>query len=222
MSYAVFFDKNHETIRLPVNPESFKISSGQSIENYNILKLGQIAKPTGMELRKYSFEAELPSKQYGYVTTLGDFKPAAFYLDKFRSWRLTNEPVRLVVNNDEGFDISILVLIESLEVEEKAGEEGDYYISYELVEYQPFSKKEVSIQNKANTQQNIVEIPAPVPVREAEPPKPNNYTIVAGDSLWSIAKTYLGDGARYQEIASLNSEFGNVAIVYPGQVIRLA
>lgn len=31
------------------------------------------------------------------------------------------------------------------------------------------------------------------------------YTVVKGDSLWSIAKKYLGDGGRYPEIVKLNN-----------------
>ena len=38
MSYAVFFDKDNTTYRLPTNPEQIEISSTQAIEKYEILK----------------------------------------------------------------------------------------------------------------------------------------------------------------------------------------
>jgi len=155
MSYAVFFDKNNETIRLPVNPESIKIEKGQAVETYDVLKLGKISIAAAAELDKYSFEAELPSKQYRYVVTSGDFKPADFYLDKFKEWMEAKEPVRFIKNNDEGDDLSTLVLIESLDISENAGEEGDYIVSFKLTEYKPFEKKEVFVsgQNTTSTKQ---------------------------------------------------------------------
>lgn len=45
------------------------------------------------------------------------------------------------------------------------------------------------------------------------------YTVVKGDSLWAIAEKYLGAGARYPEIKSLNGLPSNT--IYPGQVLKL-
>lgn len=216
MSYAVFFDKNNETIRLPVNPESINITKTQSIENYNVLKLGQIAKPSDTELDKISFEAELPGKQYGYVVTAGDFKPADFYLKKFEEWRSAKEPVRFVKSNGEGDDTSMLVLIESFDITEKAGEEGDYYISIKLTEYRSFGKKEVYVTQTAEQIVTITE-----PPREAEPPAPKTYTVESGDTLWGIAQQFLGDGGKYTDLVAVNPEIKNPGLIYVGQVIKL-
>lgn len=40
--------------------------------------------------------------------------------------------------------------------------------------------------------------------RPVEPPKPMSYTIKKGDTLWSIAKKYLGDGQRWRDIVAAN------------------
>ena len=85
--YGIFFDYNNITYRLPVNPEEIEVSSTQAIEKYEILKLGQIAIPTHMELKTYSFECELPHDRLHYVETSGGFKDADFYLDLFKKWR---------------------------------------------------------------------------------------------------------------------------------------
>lgn len=45
------------------------------------------------------------------------------------------------------------------------------------------------------------------------------YTVKRGDTLWSIAKKYLGDGARYKEIRELNNLKSDV--IYVGQVIQI-
>ena len=45
------------------------------------------------------------------------------------------------------------------------------------------------------------------------------YTVKAGDSLWSIAAAQLGDGARYNEIKTLNGLTSN--IIHTGQTLKL-
>ena len=41
------------------------------------------------------------------------------------------------------------------------------------------------------------------------------YTVQSGDSLWQIAQSQLGNGARYQEIKALNGLSDDT--IYPGQ-----
>lgn len=47
----------------------------------------------------------------------------------------------------------------------------------------------------------------------------STYTVVAGDSLWSIAKKKLGNGSRYKEIMALNGLTSNAIRV--GQKLKL-
>lgn len=45
------------------------------------------------------------------------------------------------------------------------------------------------------------------------------HTVVKGDTLWEIAKKYLGDGSRYPEIKSLNGLTSNV--IYSGWKLKI-
>ena len=47
----------------------------------------------------------------------------------------------------------------------------------------------------------------------------HKYTVKAGDSLWGIAKSQLGNGARWDEISKLNGLKSTV--IHPGQVLKL-
>lgn len=58
--------------------------------------------------------------------------------------------------------------------------------------------------------------PTPTPPAEGDY---YNYTVVSGDTLWGIARRFLGNGSLYPEIASLNGITGDV--IYPGQVIKI-
>lgn len=46
-----------------------------------------------------------------------------------------------------------------------------------------------------------------------------NHTVVHGDTLWAIAKKYLGNGSRYTEIVKLNGLKSSV--IYTGQKLKI-
>ncbi len=217
MSYAVFFDYNNATYRLPVNPEQIETSSLQANERYEILRLGQIVVPSYMELNKYDFEAELPHSVRHYAETSGNFKDADFYLKLFDEWRKSLKPVRFIASNGIGEDINSLVLIEGLKITEKAGEEGDKYVAFSLIEYREFSKKQVLIQKGVV----INTLPKSQPA-QVNPKSTGSYTVISGDNLWSIAKKYYGDGSKFTKIVEANKDkIKNPSLIYPGQVLTI-
>lgn len=212
--YAIFFDYDNKTYRLPVNPEELNKSSVQAIERYQILKLGQIAIPTHMELTEYSFEVEFPHEALHYVETSGNFKDADYYLNLFSKWRNDLAHVRFIASNGIGDDINSLVLIEELKVVEKAGEEGDKYISFKLLEYKKYGKQiRIVVQQSGTAVASTANVEVPVAVN---PKSTGSYTVVSGDSLWAIAKKYYGDGSKYNKIVTANS-IKNPNLIYPGQ-----
>jgi nucleoid-associated protein YgaU len=51
---------------------------------------------------------------------------------------------------------------------------------------------------------------------------PATYTVLPGQSLWSIANDVLGDGNRYQELLDLNPGLrGDPGRLVPGQQLRV-
>lgn len=213
-NYAIFFDKDKITYRLPVNPVEIETSSVQAIEKYEVLKLGQIAVPTHLELREYSFECELPKEPSHYVETAGAFKNPDFYLNLFSEWMESLQSVRFIASNGIGDDINTLVLIEELTIVERAGEEGDKYISFKLLEYKPYSKKYEIIKIPANPS---VAVKKEVASPQVNPKNNGNYTVASGDTLWAIAKRVYGDGNQYPKFVSANKDIKNPSLIYPGQ-----
>lgn len=212
--YAIFFDYNNVTYRLPVNPEQVEISSVLAIEKYEILKLGQVAVPAHMELKEYSFECELPYRPLRYVETSGGFKNADFYLRLFEKWRKNKTPVRFIASNGIGDDINTLVLIEELTITERAGEEGDKYIDFVLLEYKEYGKKTVVVKKKET--KKATSKPAAAP--KTNPKNKGVYVVKRGDTLWGIAKRYYGNGRLYTKIFNANRDkIKNPNLIYPGQ-----
>lgn len=208
--YGVFFNNAGTTYTLPANPEEIQISSSQSIEKYEVLKLGQVAVPTYMELAEYSFECEFPHDAAHYTGTNNKFENPDFYLGLFKTWRDGLIPVKFIVRNSIGEDISSDVLIESLTITEKAGEEGDKYVAFKLLEYRPYGKKiPRSTSNGAVTS---------TAASSTNPKNNGTYVVKTGDSLWSIAKKYYGDGSKYTKIYNANKNIiKNPSLIYPGQ-----
>lgn len=241
MAYSIFFDYGDATYRLPVNPEKVEVSSTMSVEKYEVLKTGQVAVPTHMELNKYSFECELPSLKVNLLTGVGvgisiawglsnqintgvpsyaeftnDFKEADYYIDLFTTWRNKLVPVRFIASNGITEDIDTPVLIEELTITEKAGEEGDKYVSFVLLEYKDFGK--VLAQKVNTTTGKLVKTTSPT----AKPKTSGYYVVQAGDSLWSIAKKYYGDGSKCNVIYNANKDkIKNPNLIKVGQKLKI-
>ena len=217
-SYAIYFDYKKETYRLPVNPDEIKRERSLATGKYEVLGLGQIIVPKYAELMEYSFECELPHKAYHYVETPNGFKDADYYLNLFENWRNNLIPVRFIATNGIGDNIDTLVLIEKISDAEKAGEEGDRYVSFSLVEYKTFGWKESLEQLRPD-----VCTPSKVPpADEVNPKSSGSYTVQRGDTLWAIAKKYYGDGSKYPKIYNANTDkIKNPSLIYAGQILTI-
>ena len=94
------------------------------------------------------------------------------------------------------------VTVEKLRLWEEAGEDGCVYYDLTLQEYR--SAEAIVVSSSGGS------------ARTEEGQSPGKYTVKKGDTLWAIAKEYLGDGSRYGEIAAA-SGIGNPNLIYPGQ-----
>jgi nucleoid-associated protein YgaU len=65
----------------------------------------------------------------------------------------------------------------------------------------------------------------PAAPTSATPPRPANpntrtHLVVRGDTLWDIAKEYVGDPSRYPELTELGN-IRNPDLIYPGDIVRI-
>lgn len=211
--YGIFFDYKDKTYRLPVNPEQIEISRKQAVQTYDILKYGQIAIPTHLELTEYSFECEFPKEAYSYVETPNEFKNSNYYLSHFQFWRKKLVPVRFIVTNGKSDEINTLVLIEDLKIIEKAGEEGDKYVSFSLREYKPYGKRVPLTLDPTKT--SVAK--DTIATESTNPKSKGTYVVQKGDTLWGIAKKHYGNGAKYTIIYEANKDkIKNPNLIYSG------
>jgi LysM repeat protein len=231
MGYVVYFEFQGLIYKLPVNPEEMKEKSVMAIEKMKVLGLGSIAVPTDMELRSFSFETELPASEATYSTTGNEFYSARDFLKSMKAIRDNLLPVRFVYGPDEDNSgaltgsegESVLVLIEQLELTDKAGEEGDKYVSFELLEYKDFGKRyaELAEISSFSTGAKLVRKKKSTP-NQQNPKSSGYYVVKDGDSLWSIAKAQLGDGAKCNIIFWGNpNTIKNPAVIRAGWRLKI-
>ena len=103
------------------------------------------------------------------------------------------------------------VTIEHFQYGEKGCDIDEIYYSITLKEYK--SPTISVVDSSSFAKRPPVQRPTPPPVFRT-------HTVVRGDCLWNISKTYLGDARRYMEIARLNN-IPNPRLIYPGQVFKL-
>lgn len=219
MSYSIYFRHGGKKYKLPVNPEQIKRSRSLNIETYQVLGEGQVSVPAYCELEEFSFEAEFPGREYHYVETSGRFRDADYYEKMFRKVQKGRQAIRFIASNGITDDISAMVLVEKVDAVEKAGEEGDKYLSLTLLEYKSPGKRYVAVQTPAATVKQEEEAAATAVNPAATENK--THTVQRGDTLWGLAKKYYGNGALYPKIASANPAIKNPNLIYDGQVISI-
>ncbi len=203
---------------LPVLPEKIEINEDGDNETFNVINLGEINTINKPKLSEISFESYFPLNRGPYVSSEELFSPS-FYISKIRAWRDKRQKIRFIFTGGSPLELNDLFIIESFKLSEKGGEVGDIYYSIEFKRYKPYAAKKVVIVTKQNTKNKTAAVKAKPP-RPIEKPKQKTHTVVSGDTLWHIAKRYLGDGARYPEIAKLNN-IKNPNLIYPGQVFKI-
>lgn len=218
MSYSVYFKYDNKKYKLPVNPEEIKRTRNLNVETYQVLGTGQVSIPSYCELEEYSLEAEFPSQDYHYVES-GSRADADYYEKMFRKAQKNKKPIRFIASNDITDDISVRVLVKSVEVIEKAGEEGDKYIALTLLEHKGASKRYVAVQTPTAT---VKQEDTAADSEAVNPAVTDNktYTVQLGDTLWGIAKKCYGNGGQYPKIASANN-IANPNIIRTGQVLSI-
>ena len=219
MAYSIYFKYKGKKYKLPVNPEEIKRSRDLNVETYQVLGTGEVSIPSYCALEQYSFEAEFPSRNYHYINS-GARADADYYEKMFRKAQKNKEPIRFVASNDINDDISVKVLVKSVEAVEKAGEEGDKYLTITLTEYKAPGKRYVAVQTPTAV---VKQEETPVEEMETSPAVTENktYTVQSGDTLWGIAKKFYGNGSQYAKIVSANPQISNPNLIYAGQVFNI-
>lgn len=152
-NYAIYFTRDTQVVRLPVNPATLPVDRSTSNEDYNVLGIGPIMVPRTPDLRVVSISGYFPAYPVPWMLDKPRFEPPEFYMQFFEAAMqdkvpITYTPVRYTemgepfMTADGGFE----VLVTQFKTEERAGETGDLYYDLEITEYRDYSPVNLTVQ----------------------------------------------------------------------------
>ena len=178
-------------IRIPWLPEEISVESGGTVRaSYDIMDRGPVEIPTGSGLCAYSWESLFPGKSRTDTSMLrGSWKEPKTYINILEDWKAKGTSLTLLVT---GYPINKDVFLDDFSWT-AAGGFGD--IEYKMY----FLEERAIVITKPKTEDGAGDT-----VRAT--PKTEDYTIRKGDTLWAIAKKYLGSGTKWRTIYNANKE----------------
>lgn len=198
---------------LPITPESLDISRKGNNTTIETIALGEVSIVKSKKLTGYTLKnVRLPDKPGRWVN--GTWRSPDRLIKSWERKRDSKSPVRFVVT---GLDISDTVTIEDIDDSHEYPIAGDKIVSIVLKKYREASIKIVARPNTANSKKK-----KNANKRTDTRTATKSHTVVYGDTLWDIAKKYLGDGSRYSEITRADGKpITNPNRIFPGEVYNI-
>lgn len=212
-------------VQFPVAPPSMNVSINGKNETATLIDEGEINILKKAGLTEITFELLLPNKQYPFAVYTNGFQPSSYYLEHLEKIMVAKKPVGFIVNrisqgNNLLFDTNFDVSLESYTIEEDAESLGfDVKTSITLKQYRAYGTKLLKVQQPA-TDTSTPKVTVENSRSTAGKTTPKTYTVKAGDTLYNIAKQYLGDGSKASQLATRNN-INNPNVISVGQVLQL-
>lgn len=187
-------ENDDNVLRFPVTPSEVICETSASINTENVNDLGEVSLFSGVGLKSIPIDSFFPNKDYSFCTYSNIEKPYEL-VRKLETWQNNGTKLRYIVTDTY---TNIPVMINSFTYQEQDGT-GDVYFNLSLVEYKEIKLNKTTTENSNNNTTNR-------PTENAPKPNGENKThkVVKGDSLWSIAQKYYGDGSKYPKIKEAN------------------
>ena len=221
MAYSMYL----AGVLMPITPSKVKVKINNQNETLTLINGDEINILKAAGLTDVSFDLLLPQVSYPFAN--GGAQSANFYLSLFERLKTAKQPFQWILNRSMPsgkrlFYTNLTVGMEDYQITDDAEEGFDITVTVSLKQYRHYGTKTVTVQ-PAETTAETPTAPVEQPQREtSEAPQQSAYTVKSGDCLWNIAKKYLGDGSRYNEIYELNKDkITNPNLIYPGQVLTL-
>jgi LysM repeat protein len=208
-------------VQLPVAPSKITMKTKNNNKTLELINGDEINFIRTPGLTEYSFEFLIPHVKYPFAEYPDGFKAPGEYFDTLKRMKTEKKSFsfkisRTLPNGETSVETNKTVTLEDYTITDDTSNGLDFTASVTLKEYQlPKTIKNPVVE----VTENGVVVKEETQ-RESDKDTPSTYTVKSGDTLWKICKAQLGDGAKYGEIAELNS-IPNPNLIYVGQVIKL-
>lgn len=237
MSYEFYLDK----MLLPVAPSKVQTKIQNQNKTVTLINEGEINLIKAPGLTEISFDALLPMHEYPfatyqkinvvatnkygnkagilksvfYKTEYSGFLYPNYYTDYLKHLKLSMQPFYFKIIRDAGniFKTNILVTLEEYTITEDAKDADDITVSIKLKQYVNYGTKEVPLISLTSSKKNVR-------TDTKSTSGTQYYTVKKGDTLWAIAKKYLGDGSKCWNLAKLNG-LKNPNLIKVGQKLKI-
>ncbi len=202
-----------DQVLFPVPPSKIVTETENDNRTIRLIDGSEVTLPGGRGLRRFSFDLLLPVSEYPFGIYEGEFKEATYFIDVLNRIAEENKAVwfdvyRTLPDLRKTYSTNILVVPEKITVEENAENGLDMTAQVVLREYRKLSAGVMDEDRHCDV------------IRQDTFENPATYTVKSGDSLWLIAKKYLGSGDKYKYLAELNGIKSPYSI-QPNQVLKL-
>ena len=233
MAFRVFLDG----FELPVAPPKINTKINNQNKTFTLANMVEVNVLKLPGLTDIDFTAPLPRKHYNWRN---NNNTPTEVLGKLEQLKVSGKPFQLIINRnydtgDTGPTTNMTVSLEDYNLVDDADDFSDLSVDINFKQWTDCHAKVIY-----PTYDEVQKIPelsvdnihrGPGGTHDKNPNKgKKTYTVKKGDSLWEIAKKYMGDGSRYKELYSLNkstidkanSKYGNSKYtIYSGQVLKL-
>ena len=205
-------------VPLPVTPGKLQIKTKNQNKTITLINEGEVNLLKSPGLREITFDAMIPQVRYPFAYYNLGFLNAPFFLQHFEKLKKDKKPfqfivIRILPRGIPTFTTNIKVGFEDYTVLEDAKNGQDLMVNIKLKEYKNFGTKIFDYDPETKTE-------TVKPIRSTDTkPTIKTYVAKAGDTLWSVAKQFLGDGGKYLDLMKLNKLNSNT--LEPGQIIKV-
>ena len=179
-------------VLLPVTPSAFTLRDENRSRVLSLISGEEISIPEISGLCRIEFSALLPMVQYPFSVYEGGFKDGVHFSKVLRNMKNEAKPVWFrVLRYGKRASTDIACVIEELEFKEDALGGSDITCNIVLRQYRDYATRVIDTGTGAVNTEDRREVPQKAVINE-------------GDTLWTIAKRYYGDGSRFVELYSKN------------------
>ncbi len=193
---------------MPITPEKVQIKIKGGNKTISLINEGEVNQIKPSKLTEISFDLLLPNQAYPFALYKnGEFLPPSYFLDLFEKLKAKKKPFKfkLLRTDPQGnslFDTSLDVTMESCPITEDAKEGFDVQVGIELKEWRDYGVTTIKV--KKSSGKTKVTKKKTAKKSSSKKSKSSSYVVKSGDTLWAIAKKYLGNGGKWKTIYNAN------------------